>query len=115
MTTEMPLICHQVRNSCEMSPQMQYVDIKFPQTNVGIHYKKNGEPPFPPTMPFLNGHRGYFQKLILGLTFEGLWEMFEGDLAEMCGKNIPLMSMACADQSHRTGFDLFLGQRTTFK
>ena len=46
----------------------------------------------------------YFQK-----SSKGLWEMFEGDSADTCAENIPLVSMggrakglACADQGTRT-------------
>ena len=54
------------------------------------------------------------------MTFEGLGEMFEGDLADTCGGKFPLMFMggraeglACADPGARTpigssGFSIYI-------
>ena len=57
-----------------------------------------GDPPSPALCKFLAGEGGYFEKLSYGsetldMTSEGLEEMFEGDYADMCGKQILLMWM----------------------
>jgi hypothetical protein len=52
----------------------------------------------PPTMTYLGGKGGYFEKLswgseTSGMTSERLGEMFEGDSADMCAVKFTLMLM----------------------
>ena len=58
---------------------------------VGLR-KKLGDLSYPPHYASFGGTRGVFSKVVLGfqtwdMTYEGLWEMFEGDFADMCDTN----------------------------
>ena len=71
-------------------------------------------PPLPPEMGHVRADRGgYFQKLSQGsetsdITSEGLWEILEGDSADICAGKFSLMLMGgraegldCADTGAR--------------
>ena len=76
-------------------------------TNIRITIKKkNFGTPYRLHYDTFGRTRGVFSKVVM--TSEGLGEMFEGDPAEKCGKQFPLMSigclvegLACADQGVR--------------
>ena len=68
-----------------------------------------GTPLNPRTMLYLGGQRGVFGSETSDMTSKGLGEMFEGDSADMCAGQFPLVSMrgraeglACADPGART-------------